>query len=253
MGREVKGRKIECNLSNGRSQSYKVIELLLSAGQWVVVKLQGDQSASQVFHGTLWPMDWELAGPLQESSGPSGPKTPLSARESVPEKRGVPGSVWGSAPGILWTFGHTPIFGDTLSDTPMGTSGLKGPKTPVGGRRVLNPWISGPLRDSWVSLRAQILKNFKILKFSSAPPTKPLFFVGNSGGQDWKFQARLKFSSEIENFKRSWNFSRFGPLGFVKISISLQRAANAGSDPSWLNLAFLGRPDLPSPDVPQTL
>ena len=37
--------------------------------------------------------------------------------------------------------------------------------------------------------------------------------MGNSGGQDWKFQARLKFSSEIENFKRSWIFSRFGPLG----------------------------------------
>ena len=34
------------------------------------------------------------------------------------------------------------------------------------------------------TLRAQILKNFKILKFSSEPPTKPLFFVGNSGGQD---------------------------------------------------------------------
>ena len=25
-----------------------------------------------------------------------------------------------------------------------------------------------------------------------------------------------------------------------------QRAANGGSDPSWLNLAFLGRPDFPS-------
>ena len=69
-------------------------------------------------------------------------------------------------------------------------------------------------------LRAQILKNFKrdwnfqaSLKFSSEPPTKPLFFVGNSGGQDWKFQARLTFSSEIEFFKRSWIFSRFGPLG----------------------------------------
>ena len=32
------------------------------------------------------------------------------------------------------------IFGDTLSDTPRGTSGPKGPKTPVGGRRVLNLW-----------------------------------------------------------------------------------------------------------------
>ena len=28
--------------------------------------------------------------------------------------------------------------------------------------------------------------------------------------------------------------------------LSAQRAANGGSDPSWLNLAFLGRPDFPS-------
>ena len=32
----------------------------------------------------------------------------------------------------------------------------------------------------------------------------------------------------------------------------VQRAANGGSDPSWLNLAFLGRPTFPSrgPQIP---
>ena len=45
------------------------------------------------------------------------------------------------------------------------------------------------------------------LKISSEPPTKPLFFEGNSEDQDWNFQTRLKFqarfniSGEIEFFK----------------------------------------------------
>ena len=37
----------ECKLSNEWSRSYKEIKLLLSAGEWVVAKLQGDKSASQ--------------------------------------------------------------------------------------------------------------------------------------------------------------------------------------------------------------
>ena len=55
------GDKIsECKLSTGRSRSYKVINLLLSAGIWVVAKLQGDKSASQssmelITHGFLDP------------------------------------------------------------------------------------------------------------------------------------------------------------------------------------------------------
>ena len=50
------------------------------------------------------------------------------------------------------------------------------------------------------------------LKISSEPPTKPLFFfMGNSEGRDWKFQSRLKFPSEIENFKRDWIFQSLGP------------------------------------------
>ena len=39
------GKNSECKLSSGWSRSYKVIKLLLSAGKWVVAKLQGDKSA----------------------------------------------------------------------------------------------------------------------------------------------------------------------------------------------------------------
>ena len=61
--------------------------------------------------------------------------------------------------------------------------------------------------------RAQRLNNFKILKFSSeienfkrAAHQTPIFC-----GEFWR--SRLKISSEIENFKRDWIFSIFGPLG----------------------------------------
>ena len=74
------------------------------------------------------------------------------------------------------------------------------------------------------TLRAQRLKIFKItlrdwnfqsrLKFSSEPPSKPLFLWGNSEGRDWKFQSRLNISSEIEMFNRDWIFPiSIGPLG----------------------------------------
>ena len=44
--RKFQDTNSECKLSNGRSRSYKVVKLLLSAGKWVVVaKLQGDKSA----------------------------------------------------------------------------------------------------------------------------------------------------------------------------------------------------------------
>ena len=96
---------------------------------------------------------------------------------------------------------------------------------------VLQKW-EGPklIGQGWrVFLRAQRLKRFKIalrdcnfqarLKFSSeienfkrAAHQAPIF-VGNSQGQDWNFQARLNFSSEIESFKRDQMFSIFGPLG----------------------------------------
>ena len=49
------------------------------------------------------------------------------------------------------------------------------------------------------------------LKISSEPPTKPPFLWGNSEGQDWNVQgqdwnvqARLKISSEIEFFQSHW-------------------------------------------------
>ena len=49
----------ECKLSNGRSRSYKVINLVLSAGKWAVAKLQGAKSAAQsCIHGTLLPLDF---------------------------------------------------------------------------------------------------------------------------------------------------------------------------------------------------
>ena len=37
----------EWKLSNWRSRSYREIKVLLSAGKWVVAKLQGDKSAPQ--------------------------------------------------------------------------------------------------------------------------------------------------------------------------------------------------------------
>ena len=62
---KFKGDKIsECKLSNGRSRSYKVIKPLLSAGKWVVAKLQGDKSASQSSMELHYP--W-TSGPLRVS------------------------------------------------------------------------------------------------------------------------------------------------------------------------------------------
>ena len=65
------------------------------------------------------------------------------------------------------------------------------------------------------ALRAQILKKFKILKFSSeieifkrATHQPPIFC-----GEFWR--SRLKFSSEIEIFKRDWKFQ--ARLNFFKI------------------------------------
>ena len=75
---------------------------------------------------------------------------------------------------------------------------------------------------NWQTLRAQIERiqdrppglkfSIEIENFKRATKQTP-FFVGNSEGQDWKFQSRLKFSSEIEIFNRDWFFSIFGPLG----------------------------------------
>ena len=94
-------------------------------------------------------------------------------------------------------------------------------------RSCLSPmrWRFSP--QTRISLRARRFKKFKIalrdwnfqslLKCSSEPPNKPLFFVRNSEGRDWKFQSGLKISSEIEIFNRDWIFSIFGPLGIAGI------------------------------------
>ena len=80
-----------------------------------------------------------------------------------------------------------------------------------------------PSKYSKLTLRAQRLKKFKILKFSSevdnfkrAAHQTPIF-VGNSEGRDWKIQARLKFSSarlkiSIENgfFFNLWALGEWG-------------------------------------------
>ena len=62
--------------------------------------------------------------------------------------------------------------------------------------------------------------------------------------------------TQISNALCSEGSDSQGPGGGGYSSPSLreddQRAANGGSDPSWLNLAFLGRPDFPSRG-PQTL
>ena len=55
-------------------------------------------------------------------------------------------------------------------------------------------------------------------KFQASHHQTPIF-VGNSQGQDWKFQARLKFSTEIENFKRKLEiFKRSSEIDFFQDS-----------------------------------
>ena len=83
------------------------------------------------------------------------------------------------------------------------------------------------------SQRAQRLKKIKILKFSSeiekfkrSTHQTPVFC-----GKFWR--SRLKFSIEIEIFKRDWqfqarlNFSIFGPLGVLSYQNGLQKGANS--------------------------
>ena len=51
----------EFKLSNGRSRSYREMKLLLSAGKWVVAKLEGYKSASQSSMELYYP---RISGPL---------------------------------------------------------------------------------------------------------------------------------------------------------------------------------------------
>ena len=57
---------------------------------------------------------------------------------------------------------------------------------------------------------------------------------GGEGESLGKIVPKRCFPGKFHDNK-SWNFAN-----------SIQRAANGGSDPSWLSLAFLGRPDFPS-------
>ena len=50
-------------------------------------------------------------------------------------------------------------------------------------------------------------------KFQASHPPKPYFLWEILKVRDWKFQSGLKISIGIENFKRDWFFSIFGPLG----------------------------------------
>ena len=60
---KLKGdKKSEMKLSNGWSQSYREIKLPLSAGKWVVAKLQGDKSAPQ---SSMELYDPWISGPLR--------------------------------------------------------------------------------------------------------------------------------------------------------------------------------------------
>ena len=44
------------------------------------------------------------------------------------------------------------------------------------------------------------------MRFSSEPPTAALFLWGKSRRRDREFRARVKISTEIENFERDWSF-----------------------------------------------
>ena len=81
----------------------------------------------------------------------------------------------------------------------------------------------------WVqkSTTLEILK--RAWNFQASHPPNPYFLWGILEVRIEKIQERLKFSSEIENFKRSWNFSRFGPLGKRKSAKKSKRAQKSAS------------------------
>ena len=115
---------------------------------------------------------------------------------------------------------------DTLTRISGGSSGPKrfqfnGKVRHASPERALSGWKSQKncIPGTYPSLRAQRLKQFKILKCSSeienfnfkrAAHQTPIFC-----GEFWR--SRAKISIEIENFKRDLIFSIFGPLGLIKI------------------------------------
>ena len=70
----------------------------------------------------------------------------------------------------------------------------------------------------------------EVENFKRAAHQTPI--LGKSEAPDWSFQARLKFSSEIDYFKRGLFFSIFGPLGNAVVLNAVvhrntQKSANA--------------------------
>ena len=99
----------ECRLSNGRSRSYKGIKLLLSAGKWVVAKLQGDKSAS------LSSMELYCPWILDPSAFPENRQSPIASvqrmRSTLASHSAVPCGMnrqqrWG----MEWWWMDSPTF-----------------------------------------------------------------------------------------------------------------------------------------------
>ena len=114
----------------------------------------------------------------------------------------------------------------------------------TGASKILNnQWFPKRPKIEKMQERPPGLEFSNEIEIFKRAPTKPLFLVGHSEGQDWNFQARLNFSSEIENSKRDFIFSIFGPLGFAKgqkLQCELQYASNLhcsafGAPESWRN------------------
>ena len=105
------------------------------------------------------------------------------------------------------------LLGITWCDNPRGPKSWKNSRSPSGIEIFKRDW------NEW-HFQAR-------LKISSEPPTKPLFLWAILKAGIEKFQARLKFSSENENFKRKLEifkrsseidfFQDSGPLGFPTI------------------------------------
>ena len=91
----------EIRILNGRSRSCKEIKLLLSAGKWVVAKLQSDKSASHpslplnfVTHGQFFLiLSLRSRGPGKEPKNPESPKIRKNYRKKKKNKTPHPG--WG--------------------------------------------------------------------------------------------------------------------------------------------------------------
>ena len=116
-----------------------------------------------------------------------------------------------------------------------------------------------PVPSSQKQLQAKINKNPRIFRNENSAqrgsfrPDIPADIPPKTSvrpSKSWKIK---HFGTDIPCGRPRKNFGlkNFG-LIFRSLDLGFQRAANGGSDPSWLNLAFLGRPDFPSrgPQIP---